>query len=126
MSKKFNIKILNGTFSVCKFKNMEHFNFNVQNENFLSITKTNDEVSVICEEKLSVGAIKCEKNWKILKINSQLDFSLIGIISTITKKLAEANIPVFVISTYNTDYFLIKKDMLDETIDALNEICDFN
>lgn len=65
--------------------------------------------------------MKVEKDWKVLKIDSILDFSLIGIISKISTILADAKISIFVVSTYDTDYVLIKKSNLEITVRVLEE-----
>ena len=65
--------------------------------------------------------IKAEKDWKILKIEGILDFSLIGILSKISSILAKNQISVFVISTFNTDYILIKEEKIEEAIFILTQ-----
>ena len=65
--------------------------------------------------------IHYSKDWRILKISGPLDLSLIGIIAEISKILEEKNIPIFTISTYDTDYFLVKENDLSKAIKALRE-----
>lgn len=80
-------------------------------DNFVSITRTEEELSIICESS-SVPKdkrIKLDKNWMIIKIEEILDFSLTGILYSILKILKENKISIFSISTYNTDYILIKE-----------------
>lgn len=123
---KFNIKIFEGTFAVCKINCLDDIKEILEHDSFLSLTVTDDEISVVIEEKLIPHDSDCEKGWKILKIDETLDFSLTGVISSITKILADANIPVFVISTFNTDYILIKSDNLERAVNVLKEICEMN
>lgn len=88
-------------------------NINVDNE-FLFIGKTDEEISVVCDEEyIPSDCIDISKNWKCIKIIGTLDFSLIGILSKISTILAENNIGIFVVSTYNTDYILVKQDKID-------------
>ena len=65
--------------------------------------------------------MKAEKDWRILKIEGILDFSLIGILSKISSILAKSQISIFVISTFNTDYTLIKEEKIKEAISILIE-----
>jgi hypothetical protein len=64
---------------------------------------------------------KIERGWKVLKINGMLDFGLIGILSKISTLLAEEKIGIFVVSTYNTDYIMVKKENIKNAIIKLEE-----
>jgi hypothetical protein len=120
---KLNLILLKEKLIILKLDVNEKIPEELFNSSFFSMTKTKDEISIVCEEKL-LDLDKYnnyEKSWNAFKINCILDFSLTGIISNITTKLAENNIPVFVISTFNTDYILIKKNNLDNAINILNK-----
>ncbi|MFY9177249.1 MAG: ACT domain-containing protein [Caldicoprobacterales bacterium] len=65
--------------------------------------------------------IKCEKDWRILKIEGPLDFSLIGILASISTVLAQKGISIFAISTYDTDYILVKNKDISSAIVALTD-----
>jgi hypothetical protein len=87
-----------------------------------SITKTEDEVSVVAEQTdIIPDKSVCNKDWRILKIAGPLDFSLVGIIADISAILKDAKIPIFTISTYDTDYILIKQRDLKTGIKALTD-----
>ena len=88
---------------------------------FSSITKTGDELSVVASSECTPIDMDADTGWRALKIEGVLDFSLTGIIAGISSRLAEASISVFVISTYNTDYVLIKKENLDKAVHTLKE-----
>ena len=62
---------------------------------------------------------KVDKHWRILKINGQLDLSIIGVIAYVSNLLKENKIPVFTVSTYDTDYILVKNQHIDKTLKAL-------
>lgn len=79
------------------------------NGDFVSVTRSNDELSVVCIEEKIPLQIKCEKGWRVLKVMGPLDFSLTGILSSIVKPLADADISIFAISTFDTDYVLVKE-----------------
>ncbi len=117
---KLKLKILDGLYAVCQVG--ENFkDFDLENKDFFSITKTEDEVSVVMLQDKIKSEIKAEKDWKILKIEGILDFSLIGILSKISSILAKNQISVFVISTFNTDYILIKEEKIEEAISILTQ-----
>jgi len=86
---------------------------------FVSFTLTPDELSVVCEERFVPPEIKAERGWSALKFHGPLDFSLIGLLASVTNVLAEANIGIFTISTYDTDYILFKEVSLDRTLATL-------
>lgn len=86
---------------------------------FFSITRTTGELSIICpEECVSDGAIS-EKGWQALEVVGPLDFSLVGILVSVAAPLAEAGVSIFAVSTYDTDYVLVKEEQLDLAVDAL-------
>lgn len=75
---------------------------------FFSVSRTDEELSVVCEEALVPEGIQCEKNWRALKVAGPLDFALTGILASIASPLAEAGISLFAVSTFDTDYILVK------------------
>jgi hypothetical protein len=115
------LELLEKDYSVYQFGVNHQIDKSVFNNDFISITKTNDELSVVAITGLFEQFVKREDNWKILKIDGILDFTLTGIISKISAILANNGIVVFVISTYNTDYILVKEDKLEEAIKVLEE-----
>jgi hypothetical protein len=86
---------------------------------FVSVTKTRDEISVVAVSSASNDYEEVETGWRILKINGVLDFGLIGILSGISALLAEERISIFVVSTYNTDYIMVKKESAEAAIRKL-------
>jgi len=88
---------------------------------FWSITKTKDELSIVCLEKEIPDNLKCEKGWRILKVNGPLDFGMTGVLSSLLSPLAESKISVFTISTFDTDYILIKSNVLPAAIKVLQQ-----
>ena len=113
------LKVLDGEYSIVKlnnnFKNRD-FVINLQHYEggFFSITYTEDEISVVIEERKldlfkSTEIDKLNTNYVNIKVDEVLDFSLVGILYKITEILKTLKISVFVISTYNTDYIMIEK-----------------
>jgi hypothetical protein len=80
---------------------------------FFSITRSDDELSVVCETALvPPGRAHHQPSWRALKINTMLDFSMVGVLAGISGILAKAGVSIFVVSTFNTDYILVKEDLL--------------
>jgi hypothetical protein len=87
---------------------------------FFSVTRTPEEMSVVCEEAcLPAGIQTVEPGWRCVQIQGPLDFKLTGILSSLLEPLARSGIPVFVLSTYDTDYLLVKRERLPAAIEAL-------
>lgn len=106
-------------FSVCQVIDYSKINFD--NE-YCFIGKTDEECSLVCiTENIPGNVIKRDDNWKAFRIQGVLDFSLIGILSRITSLLAENQIGIFAISTYNTDYILTKKHNYDKALKVLSD-----
>jgi hypothetical protein len=84
---------------------------------FYSITKTKDEVSIIVNRHIGIPNARISEVWRGFKVEGILDLSLVGIINDIITPLKENSISVFVTSTYNTDYVLVKKSSFDKSIE---------
>ncbi|WP_141677924.1 ACT domain-containing protein [Orenia metallireducens] len=88
---------------------------------FFSITRTKDELSIVSLTEDVPADIKSEKNWRALKVEGPLDFSMVGVLSFLATTLAQEGISIFVISTYDTDYLLVKEESLEEAIEVLSK-----
>lgn len=80
-----------------------------------------DELSIVSELDGIPSDIKCEKDWRTLKVEGPLDFSLVGILAAISTILADDGISIFAISTYDTDYILVRHKDIDKAISALTK-----
>jgi hypothetical protein len=87
---------------------------------FVSISRTPDELSIVCLERSVPSGIKCEPGWRIMKCEGPLDYSLTGIMASLAEPLADAGVSIIPIATYDTDYILVKEPQLDTAINALN------
>lgn len=86
---------------------------------FLSITRTADELSVVCPEEYAPEGAAVEVGWRAMKVEGTLDFSLVGILASISAPLADAGVGIFVVSTFDTDYVLVKEASLERAVSAL-------
>lgn len=115
------LKILDNKLKVVKLEPNEIVPEIVYKQEFYSITKTDEELSIVVNEDVNILSNVVEYNWKAIKIVGTLDFALIGILSKISTILAQAEISIYALSTYNTDYILVKDDKLEKAIKVLEK-----
>ena len=119
-----NMKLLPGTYSVIQVKDISKINFEKFGESFFNLCVTEDEISVLLNQEYAVfidEKINEETGFKCLKIEGVLDFGEIGIIAKISNILAKEEISIFVVSTYNTDYVLVKENKIAHAVHVLKE-----
>jgi uncharacterized protein len=85
----------------------------------LSITRTYEELSIVCIEQGVPEGVQKEGNWKCFRVAGTLAFSQVGILASLVTPLAEAGISAFAVSTFDTDYMLVRVEMLDTAATAL-------
>lgn len=113
------IKKLNFDFSVCKVNDFSKVNLDCE---YCFIGKTDEEKSLVCiTGEVPDNTTERDDGWKAFRIQGVLDFSLIGILSKISTILAENKIGIFAISTYNTDYILVKNENFTKALTVLAE-----
>ncbi|MBQ6716784.1 MAG: ACT domain-containing protein [Clostridia bacterium] len=113
------LQILPQRLTVCKVAKLSDIDLM---QEFFFLSKTDEEISLVCETRYAPSnATHREDGWKAFRIQGTLDFSLIGILSKITTILAENQIGIFAVSTYNTDYILVKEENFKKAMRALGE-----
>lgn len=111
------MKTLPYNLTVCKAAELSDIDLTA---NFFFIGKTDEEVSLVCQtEDTPMNTTAREDGWRGFRIEGVLDFSLIGILSKLTAILAENGIGIFAVSTYNTDYILVKTEFYERAISSL-------
>ena len=113
------LSVLEETFSIHKLAPDAYLPEAISECDFYSLSKTTEELSLVCPEHLAVKSEKSNPDWKCLKVAGPLDFKLTGILAGITNVLAKEKVSVFAISTFDTDYILTKKQGLTAAISAL-------
>lgn len=116
-----NLRVIDGSFSISRLGPNEPIPPEVLENQFFSITKTDEELSIVCETNNSLKSMKTEDGWSLIKVEGPLDFSLTGILASLANPLAQAKISIFTISTFDTDYLLLKKDSLNQATQVLKE-----
>lgn len=118
-AKKLPLDVLPERFGICRFSpNASVPNWALTSP-FYSVTRTPEEVSVVCHEEFIPQETSCEKGWRCLKVQGPIDFSETGILSSLAQPLARADISIFSLSTYDTDYLFIREGDLQKAIDIL-------
>ena len=104
------LQIIEGKFSVCKVENLRAVNFNVP---WLFVGKTDVEISVVClTADVPHATLAREDGWRALRVAEPMNFGLTGVLAGISTVLAQAGISIFAVSTFDTDYILIKAENL--------------
>jgi hypothetical protein len=116
------LDLLEGNFLICRLPPTASLPSWAFNGPFVSITKTNDELSIITlDDNRLPNDLKCERNWKCFKLRGPFEFSLTGILSSLLGPLAKADVPILAISTFDTDYVMVKDKNLEIAADVLKQ-----
>ena len=129
MPDKLNLKlsVLPQTFAICRLeKNTPVPEWALRGSQFSSITASSEEISIVCDETVVPPDVKAVKGWRAFMVEGQLDLAMTGVIASLTAPLAEAGISVFTLSTFATDYLLVKAERLDDAVDVLSAFCQIN
>ena len=111
------LKKIEHKLSVCKVTDISDIDLN---SDFYFIGKTDEELSLVCKtDAVPYNTIERDDGWRGFRIQGVLDFLLIGILSKLSGILAEHKIGIFAVSTYNTDYILVKEENFDRAMEAL-------
>ena len=111
------LQLLDQTFTVCQLNNISDADLSAP---FTFFARTDEEISLVCPvSSCPSNALNRQDGWRCLRIAGPLDFSLVGILAGIAACLAERRIPIFAVSTFNTDYVLFRRQYLSAALDAL-------
>lgn len=108
-----------GRFAVCKLPGGTAVPAWATGGSVWSVTRTADELSVVCDEDAVPAGVTCERGWRCLRVAGSMPFTLVGVLASLTAPLARAGVGVFVISTFDTDYLLLKDGDFTKAIAAL-------
>ncbi len=114
------LSILPDTFAICRLDPAAPIPSWVTTRDFVSITRTRDELSIVCAQRDVPADIQCERGWRALKVEGKLNFALTGILVSLVAPLADAGISIFAISTFDTDYLLVKETDLPRAVQVLS------
>jgi hypothetical protein len=115
---RLTLTVLPDTFAVCRLDAVAAVPTWATSSSFFSVTRTAEELSVVCLQSLVPDGIRCERDWRCIQLAGPIPFSTVGVLASLVQPLAEAGISVFAVSTFDTDSLLVKAADLARTIDA--------
>jgi hypothetical protein len=121
LAKNLTLDLLPDILVVCKLPAGSKTPDWAQSGQLYVIVRTQDELSVVCQQQLIPPEVEAERGWRALKVNGQMDFTLKGILAALALPLAEAGVSIFAISTYDTDFILVRQDDLLVALSALRK-----
>ena len=116
------VSVLPGTLAICRLHASERIpSWALElHEGFVSITRTPDELSIVCPQDAVPPDTRVEEDWRALVLPGPIPFEMTGVLAALTVPLAEAGIPVFAISTYDTDYVLVREKNVERALHVLH------
>ncbi len=114
-----NLEILSGEYRVCRLNPESPVPDWATQGRVYTVTRTEEELSILCRSEQVPVDVEQETHWRAMEVEGPLDFNEIGILAGLLQPLAQAGIPVFVLSTYLTDYLFLKENHLAKAIAVL-------
>ncbi len=118
--RQLQLSLLKDKYGICTLPNTAPIPDWALTQSLASITRTEKELTIVCRLEILPSQYQSDLNWRCFKIDGSFDLNQIGVISSISSPLADAGISIYVISTYDTDYFLIQEQNLEKTISVLS------
>lgn len=115
------LRVLPDRLAVCRLDGSASWPVAPAGRGFFSATRIGDELSVVCVEDAAPAGARVEPDWRAIEVSGPLDFSMVGIMAALTAPLAEVEVSVFVLSTYDTDYVLVHAAALERAVTALRQ-----
>ena len=116
---------LPGRYAVCRLAaRAEMPEWATSGGGLVSITRTDDELSIVAPESAVPGEVAAQRGWRAMRVLGTLDFSMVGVLARLTGACAGADVPVFVVSTYDTDIVMVKAEDAGRAVEALAGVAD--
>ena len=119
MMAELRLSLLQGLYAICRLAADSPLPPWAQVGGFNALVRASEELSVVCALEVVPPDVTHEGDWRILKVAGPLEFSMIGVLAGLASALAEAGVSIFVVSTYDTDYLLVKAQKLELALEAL-------
>ena len=119
--KQLSLSLLPHKYAVCQFHPDKHIPYWALMGDFVSLTRTNEELSIICQQSNVPTEVEAERGWYCIQVQGAFDFSVAGIHASLAIPLAEANISVLSVATYATDYLLVKEENVERALQVLEQ-----
>jgi len=111
--------LLPETFAIVRMRSSDAIPDWAAGGSFVSITRTSEELSIVCREVSVPAGSHADRGWQCLKLEGPIPLNTVGVAAEFTSVLAKAGVSVFPIATYDTDYVLVKGDRMEKAADAL-------
>jgi hypothetical protein len=118
VSPQLRLVFLQGSFAVCRLEPEAPVPSWAADGPFVSVTRTAAELSVVCPEMAVPEGVRCERGWRCLRVAGTLDLSLVGVLASLLVPLSGAGVAVFALSTFDTDYLLVRQADLGRAVEA--------
>lgn len=118
-TRSLRLELLPGSFAVCRLDAGAPVPGWAASGRFVSITRTDAELSLVCPEESLPPDVRAEPGWRCLRVKGPLGFGLTGILASLAVPLASSGVSIFVVSTYDTDYLMVQRRDLERALDAL-------
>ena len=118
--RQLQLSLLKDKYGICTLPNTAPIPDWALTQSLASITRTEKELTIVCRLEILPSQYQSDLKWRCFKIDGSFDLNQIGVISSISSPLADIGISIYVISTYDTDYFLIQEQNLEKTISVLS------
>ena len=113
------LEIVPGNYAVCRLDASDPLPAWIGSSPFVSVTRTEAELSIVCPEGAVPGGVRSEPGWRCLRVVGPLGFGMTGLLASLAVPLASSGVSIFVVSTYDTDYLMLQERDLDRAVDAL-------
>ena len=120
-SASFTLDLVPGSYAICRWAAEEPLPPWVMEGAFFSVTRTPAELSAVCDAGSVPSGVKAEGPWSMLAVRGPLAFNMTGVLAGLATPLAAAGISIFALSTYDTDYMLVRDDDLERAVGALRQ-----
>lgn len=117
--RQLKLSLLKDMYAICVYPHIASIPEWALMTSLCSITRTEKELTIVCPQGVVPAGNECDKNWRCFRIEGSFDFNQIGVISSLATPLAEGGISIFVVSTYDTDYILVKEEKVGHAITVL-------
>jgi len=121
VSRKLRLSFLPGLFAVCRLEPGAEVPGWATAAGFISVTRTTEELSVVVEQMQVPPGVPCQMGFRALKLEGPFEFVQVGILASVLNPLADVGVSIFAVSTYDTDYVLVKQGDVAQALAALRE-----
>ena len=121
MSHKLTLQLLNETFTINKLQQFAEIPSILARGEMCFISRTDEELTIVCPDFMAPNNVQQELGWRCLKVDATMKLQEVGILESLLQPLSEAGVPIFAVSTYNTDYVFVHDENLVTVVQALQK-----